>query len=156
MVQKTGSKHVKNPNVALLWLAQGCSLFLWKFIFDMVRSTIFSLSAVRTITTQQRQHTQSSPINLTSVTVSLIYGAPMAPQKWQSLKITVEIHPLISSWSQLPLFSSLASVGSFVSFEDFNFGPADFYKFLLKISYKGIRVVFLQNRNCKAISILDT
>lgn len=63
----------------------------------MVRSTIFSLSAVRTITTQQQQHTQSSPINLTSVTVSLIYGAPMAPQKWQSLKITVEIHPLISS-----------------------------------------------------------
>lgn len=51
----------------------------------------------------------------------------------------------------------LVSLGSFVvSLENFSFGPTDFHQWLMKISYKGLIVVFLRNRHCKVISVLDT
>lgn len=64
---------------------------------------------------------------------------------------------LIASWSQLPLFSSLVSLGSFVaSFENFNFGSTPSYIHCRKISYEGLTVVFLWKKCRRGISILNT
>lgn len=123
-----------------------------KFKNTKLRSTkiqsFFSENNNSTLTVTNSE-TLRRTMNLTFVTRACSLG--FHKRQWQSNDECW----ISSSWAQVPLFKVQWVWKILVIHLVFIFDPIDCYKYLVKI-YKGLTEIFLQNRCCKVISILNT